>query len=97
MTTPEANPGANPRSNQQSYMASAQDVYGALEQMLQFSAVFDLIHKDDQTKTVTFSTPNINGLFIAKVTEGTDPSSGVVQVTVPVEAGDAAQQEIAKF
>lgn len=97
MTSPEVNPGANPQPSQQSYMASTQDVYGALEQMLQFSAAFDLIHKDDQTKTVTFGAPNINGLFIAKVTEGTDPSSSIVQVTVPDEAGEDAQQEIAKF
>ena len=97
MTTPEVNLGAGPQPNQQTYMASAQDVYGALEQMLQFSAGFDLIHKDDQTRTVTFSAPVISGLFIAKVAEGTDSSFSTVQVTVPAEAGESAQQEIAKF
>ncbi len=84
--------------NQQTFVASPDDVYVAMVQMLQFSANFDLIHQDDASRTVTFSAVGVEGLFVAKVAEGgTDVSASTVTVTVPEHAGEAAQQTLVKF
>ncbi|RYN13611.1 actin [Bifidobacterium animalis subsp. animalis] len=81
----------------QIYMASVESTYAAMEQMLQFSAVLDVVSRNADEHTVTFSVPGINGLFTAKVAEGDAAGSSKVTVTAPIDGGDKAQESVAKF
>lgn len=81
----------------QIYMASVESTYAAMEQMLQFSAVLDVVSRNADERTVTFSVPGINGLFTAKVAEGDAAGSSKVTVTAPIDGGDKAQESVAKF
>lgn len=81
----------------QIYMASVESTYAAMEQMLQFSAVLDVVSRNADERTVTFSVPGINGLFTAKVVEGDAAGSSKVTVTAPIDGGDKAQESVAKF
>ena len=78
-------------------MASVESTYAAMEQMLQFSAVLDVVSRNADERTVTFSVPGINGLFTAKVAEGDAAGSSKVTVTAPIDGGDKAQESVAKF
>ena len=77
--------------------ASVESTYAAMEQMLQFSAVLDVVSRNADERTVTFSVPGINGLFTAKVAEGDAAGSSKVTVTAPIDGGDKAQESVAKF
>ena len=78
-------------------MAPVADVYAAMVQMLGFNASFDLVHQDEQSHAVTFSAPNLNGLFAAKVVPGETAASSAVEMTAPMDAGEPAQQLVVKF
>lgn len=86
----------SPQSGQV-YMAPAQDTYDALLQMLEFSVGFDTVHHDDESHSVTFTAPGVNGMFHAAVTSTADGKSSTVQVSAPLEGGETAQQSVVKF
>ena len=90
-------PNPTPQPGRQTYMAPVADVYAAMVQMLGFNASFDLVHQDEQSHTVTFSAPNLNGLFTAKVVSGETDASSAVEMTAPIDAGKTAQQLVVKF
>ncbi|RYQ11056.1 actin [Bifidobacterium pseudolongum subsp. globosum] len=90
-------PNPTPQPGRQTYMAPVADVYAAMVQMLGFNASFDLVHQDEQSHAVTFSAPNLNGLFTAKVVSGENAASSAVEMTAPIDAGETAQQLVMKF
>lgn len=90
-------PNPTPQPGRQTYMAPVADVYAAMVQMLGFNASFDLVHQDEQSHAVTFSAPNLNGLFTAKVVPGETAASSAVEMTAPMDAGEPAQQLVVKF
>lgn len=90
-------PNPTPQPGRQTYMAPVADVYAAMVQMLGFNASFDLVHQDEQSHAVTFSAPNLNGLFTAKVVPGETAASSAVEMTTPIDAGETAQQLVVKF
>lgn len=90
-------PNPTPQPGRQTYMAPVADVYAAMVQMLGFNASFDLVHQDEQSHAVTFSSPNLNGLFTAKVVPGETAASSAVEMTAPIDAGETAQQLVVKF
>lgn len=90
-------PNPTPQPGRQTYMAPVADVYAAMVQMLGFNASFDLVHQDEQSHAVTFSAPNLNGLFTAKVVPGETAASSAVEMTAPIDAGETAQQLVVKF
>lgn len=90
-------PNPTPQPGRQTYMTPVADVYAAMVQMLGFSASFDLVHQDEQSHAVTFSAPNLSGLFTAKVVPGETAASSAVEMTAPIDAGEAAQQLVVKF
>lgn len=90
-------PNPTPQPGRQTYMAPVADVYAAMVQMLGFNASFDLVHQDEQSHAVTFSAPNLNGLFTAKVVPGETAASSAVEMTAPMDAGEPAQQLVMKF
>lgn len=90
-------PNPTPQPGRQTYMAPVADVYAAMVQMLGFNASFDLVHQDEQSHAVTFSAPNLNGLFTAKVVPGETSTSSAVEMTAPVDAGEVAHQLVMKF
>lgn len=90
-------PNPTPQPGRQTYMAPVADVYAAMVQMIGFSASFDLVHQDEQSHAVTFSAPNLNGLFTAKIVQGETAASSAVEVTAPLDARETAQQLVMKF
>lgn len=90
-------PNPTPQPGRQTYMAPVADVYAAMVQMLGFNASFDLVHQDEQSHAVTFSAPNLNGLFTAKVVPGETAASSAVEMTAPMDAGEPARQLVVKF
>lgn len=90
-------PNPTPQPGRQTYMAPVADVYAAMVQMLGFNASFDFVHQDEQSHAVTFSAPNLNGLFTAKVVPGETAASSAVEMTAPIDAGETAQQLVVKF
>ena len=93
MTTPNNMPNM-PR---QTFAVAPDAVYAAMLQMIDFSASFDMVQHDDSAHTITFSTPGTAGLFTAKVFNGADGASSVVELTVPLDAGNTGQQTIGQF
>lgn len=90
-------PNPTPQPGRQTYMAPVADVYAAMVQMIGFNASFDLVHQDEQSHAVTFSAPNLDGLFAAKVVPGETAASSAVEMTAPIDAGETAQQLVMKF